>query len=920
MLTGLMAADSSGREPLPFVHIVVARADDSTRWVGGTSDITGRFRIGPLEPGTHVLKSSAVGHASLQRSIQIGTADRDLGILVMPHAAMDLREVTVEAVRTRVEQLGDTTQYHAGAFSTAPDANAEDLIKKLPGVVQDSEGLKVQGEKVNKVLVDGREFFGEDPNAALKNLPAEIVDKIQVFERQSDQAQFSGFEDGAGGMTINIITKEGMRQGVFGRLYAGHDGNDRYTAGGSVNIMNDARRISIIGMSNNINQQNFSDQDLLGVSSGGSGGGRGGGGRGGGRQGGGGPPGGGGNNTGNFLVGPQGGVATTHSIGLNYGDKWGKRTEVTGSYFLNVTERLQETALVRQLVLPGDSGLYYTEDQRNNTRNTNHRINLRVEHKLDSVNSFILTPRFNLQHNAGTTGTFGTNAFASGVLDSRTENTNTSDRNGYTFNTGLLWRHRMGKGRNFSLQADIESNDRTGDQVLHSLNLFELLTDTTLLDRRTDELTSGHRIGLRANYTTPVGEKGRVQMNYTPSYRNGTTQRMANAWDPELCTFSLLDTSLSNRFVSTYLVHRGGASYRMGLEKWSWTAGIDGQHATLTGDREFPIAFDVERTFTNLLPNAMIGYNPMKGRNIRLFYRTSTREPSIDQLQDVVDITNPLFLRTGNPNLAQSYTHNVTLRFNRTQAEKGTSFFAMANASITQDHIATGNIVATQTPVVVDGITIPTGGQLSRPVNLDGAWSARGFLTYGMPVKALKSNLNINGGYNYNRLPALVNGAINLASNHTVNQGLVLSSNISERIDFAVGYDLGRSFVRNSLQAGADNDYFSTSGTLRVQWTAPKLLVVRSQMAYTRFDGLAAGINDQYLLWNGAIGARLLKDRSLEVALNLFDILNENNSIARSVTETWIEDSRTNVLGRYFMVVATWNLRYFPKTKPRSEG
>src|SRR5690606_32323129 len=187
------------------------------------------------------------------------------------------------------------------------------------------------------------------------------------------------------------------------------------------------------------------------------------------------------------------------------------------------------------------------------------------------------------------------------------------------------------------------------------------------------------------------------------------------------------DARLRTALASTYLVHRGGASYRSDEGKWNWNVGLDGQHATLTGDREFPIAFGVDRTFMNLLPNASVGYKPEKGRNIRLMYRTSTREPGIDQLQDVVDITNPLFLRTGNPRLAQSYTHNLTLRFNRTDADKGTSFFAMANASLTQDHIATGTLLATGSPLDVDGITVPAGGQLSRPVNLDGAWNARAF-------------------------------------------------------------------------------------------------------------------------------------------------------------------------------------------------
>ena len=908
-----MVMDSTARTPLAFVNLVAVRADDTTRWTGGTTDIEGRFRLGPLQPGPYRLKASFVGYAPLDRAFTVNEADVDLGTLGMVGTATRLDELVVEGMQTRAEQLGDTTQFNAGAYSTAPDASAEDLVRKLPGVTQDAEGLKVQGEKVTRVLVDGREFFGEDPNAALKNLPAEIISQIQVFERQSDQAQFSGFDDGAGTMTINIVTKEGMRNGLFGRLYAGHDGTDRYSTGGSVNIMNGDRRLNIIGMSNNINQQNFSDQDLLGVAAE-SGGGRGGrGGRGGGGRGGGG-------NAGNFLVGPQGGIATTHAIGLNYMDKWGKRTEVTGSYFLNISEREQRTELVREQILPGDSGLFYIEDQRSDTRNLSQRINLRIEHKLDSSNSFILTPRFSLQDNRSTSLTDGLNAFRNGVPDSRTENSNFNDRQGYTFNTGLLWRHRFSKARrSLSIQGDVELNDREGERIIRSLNVFDLLTDTTVLDRNTDELTQGQRFGARLTYTEPLGEKSMLQLNYAPTYTNGLTDRIANELDPEFGTYTLLDTLLSNRFASTYFSQRGGASYRANKEKWSWTLGLDGQYARLTGDREFPLAFGVERNFSNLLPNAMLSFRPEKGTSLRFFYRTNTREPSIDQLQDVVDISNPLFLRAGNTRLAQSYTHSLTARYGRTIANKGTSFFAMASASLTDAYIGTSSSIATNAPVVVDGITIPAGGQLSRPVNLDGAWNGRSFITYGLPVKPLKSNLNLNGGYTFNRLPALINDQLNLANNHTLSQGVMLSSNISERIDFAVGYTANWSFVRNSLQAGADNDFLSTNGTLRLQWTSTQNFVVRSTMTYTRFDGLAEAIDADYLLWNGGVGYKLLKDRSLELSLNLFDILNENNSIARNITETWIEDSRTNVLGRYAMLTLTWNMRYFKKTPPAEQ-
>ncbi|MCW5899503.1 MAG: outer membrane beta-barrel protein [Flavobacteriales bacterium] len=911
--------DSAARTPMGFVNLVATQVDDSTRRTGGITDVEGRFSVGPLAPGRYRLKASFVGYKPMDRVVEVGVAATDLGSVTMTSIAMLLPEAEVEAMRVRAEQKGDTTQFNADAYKTAPDASAEDLLKKLPGVTSEGGTLKVQGEEVRRVLVDGKEFFGEDPNLALKSLPAEIVGRIQVFEQQSDQARFTGFDDGTGGKAINIITRPGMAHGVFGRVYAGHDATDLYSAGGNVNLMQGPRRITLVAMSNNINQQNFSDQDLLGVTGEGeTRGGRGGGGRGGAGMRGGRPGGGG---SGNFMVGPQGGVATTHAIGLNYGDNWGKRTEVAGSYFFNISERDQRTALVRQQILPGDSGLFYSEDQRQDTRNANHRLNLRITHKADSANTFIFTPRISLQDNRSDSRTDGLNAYPSGLVESSTLNINTSDRAGWNVSSGLLWQHSFAKkGRTFSAQADVEANDRAGDRLTRSINLFDLLTDTTVLDRFTDDLVSGHRLGGRLTWTEPLDALHTLQLNYAPSYTDGITDRTATAPDPETGLYTLLDTSLSNRFSSTFERHRGGISMRRNTEKWMLNLGVDGQYAVLTGDREFPTAFAIGRAFYNALPNAMVTYTPAKGTSLRFFYRTSTREPSIDQLQDVVDISNPLFLRTGNTLLLQSYSHNVFMRYGRTRAEKGTSFFALVGGGVTQDHIGTSSIVALNAPVETGGITIPVGGQLSRPANLDGARNLRGFFTYGLPVKRLKSNLNFNGSYTFNRLPASINGQVNLADNHSLGQGATLASNISERLDFTLGYMVNQGFVRNSIQQGADNDFISTTANFRLQWTTLKHTVLRSNMAYTRFDGLAEGIDADYLLWNASLGYKLLKDRSLEISLQCFDILGQNNSIARNITETWIEDSRTNVLGRYVMLMVTWNLRHFKMMAPAEEG
>src|SRR5690606_2917827 len=276
----------------------------------------------------------------------------DLGRIALADDVVALDEAVVEAVQERVILRGDTTAYNAAAFQVNPDANAEDLVAKLPGVVVQDGEVQAEGEAVRRVLVDGEEFFGDDPTAALRNLPAEIIQEIQVFDRQSDQARFTGFDDGNEEKTINVVTRADRRNGQFGRVHGGAGLDGRYNAGAAVNVFDGSRRITLLGLSNNVNQQNFASEDLAGVL-GGSGGRRGGrGGRGGGARGAG-PRGGGGDGVDprSYLVGERGGLNTTHALGVNYTDRLGDRVRLNGSYFLNHTGNDTESSLDRTYFL-----------------------------------------------------------------------------------------------------------------------------------------------------------------------------------------------------------------------------------------------------------------------------------------------------------------------------------------------------------------------------------------------------------------------------------------------------------------------------------------------------------------------------------------------------------------------------------------
>ncbi|WP_040398388.1 carboxypeptidase-like regulatory domain-containing protein, partial [Cesiribacter andamanensis] len=273
-LTGRIA-DAGSQQTLPGANLLLTRLPDSVT-VATISDGQGRFRFSGLEAGRYRLRISFVGYTPLEQRVRLQEQDLDLGLLLLQEDAQQLKSVEIVRQQALAIQQGDTTQYAASSFKTNPDANAEDLIKKLPGVVVQGGQVQAQGEQVRRVLVDGREFFGDDAAATLRNLPAEIIDKIQVFDQQSEQSQQSGFDDGQTTKTINIVTKPEMRNGQFGRVYTGLGTDGRYSLGGNLNLFNDKRRISILAQSNNINQQNFSGEDLAGVAGSGGRGGRGG--------------------------------------------------------------------------------------------------------------------------------------------------------------------------------------------------------------------------------------------------------------------------------------------------------------------------------------------------------------------------------------------------------------------------------------------------------------------------------------------------------------------------------------------------------------------------------------------------------------------------------------------------------------------
>ncbi|WP_161499172.1 TonB-dependent receptor [Flavipsychrobacter stenotrophus] len=743
--------DATDTTALIGVTVMVKSATDSTLPVnGGVTDADGNFSVAGVNAGTYKVTFAYVGYKTANQTITVSAADVQLGTIKLVNANKELKSVTIKDKQTRATQLGDTSQFNADAYKTHPDASAEDLVTKMPGVTSDANGVKVNGESLQQVYVDGKPFFGNDPSLALKNLPAEIIDKIQVFDKLSDQSSFTGFDDGTSQKTMNIITKGGKREGVFGKVYAGYGTDDRYSTGGNLNFFKGDRRITVVGMSNNINQQNFSAQDLLGVTSG-SGGNRGGGGGGRGNFGGGG---GGGNNGSNFFVGQSNGITTTNSIGFNYADNWGKKLKVSGSYFFNSTDNGSRSDITQNY---HNIDLFYHDLDTSESSNTNHRVNLRFEYTMDSFNTIIFTPGISFQQNNTSLGQYLTYDSTDAPL-SRSRNFNAADNSGYSSSNNLLFQHKFKKQRrtiSLNISNSINAKNGTGMYRSYTTN-FTPAGDSVLTnyDQQYTLDNNGYSISPNVTYTEPVGKKGQVMFTYNPSFSASTSDKETFNKDSVTNAYNDFNQQLSNKYNNTYNTQRGGLSYRVGDKKMTFSVGANMQYAMLEGVQTFPYNTKVERNFTSVLPTAMYNYRYTDGRNLRVMYRTNTQAPSVTQLQNVVDVSNPVLLKTGNPDLQQDYEHTLIVRYGMTKSKTQRNFFFNFYGNYINNYISTATLQPSSDSVyrgqsAQDTILIRRGNQLTLPINVNGYFNERAFLTYSLPVQFIKSNLNLSAGLNF---------------------------------------------------------------------------------------------------------------------------------------------------------------------------
>ena len=890
------------------------------------SAYAGKTALPSTRYGEYNISVSFLGYQTKSEQIAITAENREKIVVEISEEATKIDAVVMEVEAIRASTKGDTVSYNAGAFKVANDADVEGLLKKMPGITVKNGSVEAQGESVKKIFVDGKEFFGEDVSTALNSLPAQSVKSVEVFNKLSDNAEFSGMDDGEGYKALNIVTHSHMRQGVFGKLTAGYGyqpetdditSSHKYTVGGNVNYFSGASRISVIGHMNNINQQNFSFEDIMGVTGGGGGGQGGGMGRG----------------VGQYMVRPQSGVANVGSIGLNYSNSWGEKEKVKlqASYFYNRSRTRNLSELIRWYEAPMEEQGTLEESGTSDNKNYNHRLNLRFDWRINKNHSIMSRTNLSLQGYNPFSESTGQQigAIGSNIYDA-IDNFSKSNGNGYRASEFLQYRVNLGKpGRLLTVDGSINVRGSDNNSRSHSVEK----TNVEYVDNKpipsTEErimrylstLSDSKNMGAGGSitYAEPLSKYSQITVRYNVNYSGQESDRQTkNFGTDDTYTNGNIDPKLSNFQTSDYVTHSAGPGFRYSKERNTLVVNVNYQYSTLSGNIQSAESQRIKHSYKDFTYFLMGNFNINKQNSIRLFVMSNTNNPRNEQLQNILNISNARNVSRGNENLNPAYSHRVNFHYNNTNLEKGRTFMWMFSFNATQDYISSS--IYTDPTLISEKLQgegldyTPT--QYSTYDNVDGFLNLFTHLNYGTPLNFMKCNFNIMAGVNYSRIPSLVNGKRNLTSNMGYNAGVTLGSNISENIDFTLSWDGMYNQADNSL-GRSTNEYFyhSASGNLKaVFW---KGFTFTASASYIQNIGFTNDYNDTYTLCNAYLGKKLFKNQLGEIMVGVNDIFNQNTSFARTVGSGYTQNTWNSVIGRFFTVKFNYNLRVFGKKGSR---
>lgn len=873
-ITGTVLDDAT-KESIELASVRILNAKDSAYVAGGVTNKDGKFTVG-VKPGSYVVQVTFLSY--LDQVFNVNTQGKTaLGNIYLKDDGIMLKDAVVEAKAPEIIVKGDTVEYNADAYKVQETAVLADLIKKIPGAEIDSDGkITINGKDISKILVDGKEFFSNDPKIASENLPAKMIEKLQVLDKKSDMAQITGFDDGEEQTVINLIARPGMKEGVMGTLSGGYGNKDRYEANGFLNVARNNNRLSALGNFNNNNN-----------SAGGMGGGP--------------------------RWGGNRGITETTMGGVNIAMEPSEKLKYDGDIQYNGRDNSVETTSSTQY-LDGDMAEQGSSSQNSNNRNFNTR--LRFEWKPDSLTNIIFSP--NVSYNKSNSLSSSNNERTSSLnANNNFRSIGNSSSEGNTFNLDgnlMINRKLNNAGRSLTLELSGGLSDGKTDGLTYSENDYYNLDSLVEQNQKYRQKDKSYEWRVRLSYLEPIGYNNFLELAYNIRNTRSETDKVTYNYDGTDYTDLAEDYTRNTK--NSFLNQNVSLNFQSRRQKYNYTVGVGlepSRSQTSVIQPNMAEVKDKARNFLNFAPRMEFNYLWDRRHNLRIRYNGRTSQASTTQLFDGIISQNATDTTRGNPNLKPSFIHGLNLRYQKYVPEQASTIMAFLNFNYKMNDIV--------------GIT-RTGAGNSRNTtyeNIDGNMDGRAMFMYNTPLKNKSFSINTRTFGNYTRDNTFVferdkaESIKNTADVYSISENVGLKYT-SDQFQFNIGGNITYEDTKNSYSKSQNKAIYSYGGTGDFTWYLPYSFVLASDLNYTTNSGYESGYQQNSWLWNAQLAKEFnIKLKSGENATSLpatlkfrvYDILQQMTNVSRSANAQRVTFSTYNTITSYFMVGLTIRFQSF---------
>lgn len=886
-----------------YSSVSLINASDSILQTFTRADDNGNFELKTNKPGKYLLLVAHPSFVAYVDQLNLDKEQTSVGTIVMTSKKQMLDEVIITDAKAIVIK-GDTIEYNADSFKTRAYANVDELLKKLPGLEVGRDGkIKAYGKDVEKMTVDGEEFFSDDPAVVAKTLRASAVDKVQVFDKKSDQAAFTGIDDGELVKTINLKLKENAKQGYFGKIGLGGGLPEYWENQAMINAFKKKRKISAFALMSNTNTNGLGWEDR-------------------GKYGG---------SSNSFSMDDDGsyyregdddmdysgwggqysgeGLPKSWTGGAHYSNKWlGDSLSFSGNYQFgkNVSEGFNNTRT--QYILP-DTQYVNTDNTTNTTISQRHNINTVTEYQIDTSSSIKLTlggkytknDNFSTDHSAST-------AMNGGLInDVNTSRQNHQETKG--INATLFYRKRFKKaGRTLSANFTGNWSESNSNGLLNSAYSLFAIDSAYTLDQHKQSISSTLTGNLKLTYTEPLSKVANLEVNYGIGINNNDAEN--SSFDrniPGSEHTDVFNPLFSSHYVFNSTQNQGGANLRFNFKKVNFSFG---GNVSDTRFRQEDLLLDTTYTYSylNFFPRASFNFRKSQTTSISLRYNGRTRQPSISQIQPLRNNNDPLNIAIGNPDLKQEFSHNLNLNYNNYKVLSSRSIYLSMSLSMVQ------NAISQQQNVDI------SGRRTYQYVNVNGNYNGWAYASYGMKLP-FKVYSHLGMSSNYSHTNNFINGLSNVNNQISISPNLSLSYSKDTTLDIRYQFSPAYSSNTSSIRTDVKTKYWTFQQQLDASVNLPFKFEVGTSIDWNirqRLD--PQDRNNNVFRWNAYISRPFLKDRSLVAKLYANDILDQNVGYNRYNAADYISESNYNTIRRYFMLSITWNFTKTGGAAPASEG